>query len=132
MKIGRTLRPGQPGTGKYVEQYGDALVCIRYRYDADRNTRLTTVELITEERPWKKHTKNQKNIQQRSAIADTVSPDMTEFLQNQIMSVRIEYGEVDLGKFVKAAGGIWNREKRVWELAYKDVAALGLQDRVVG
>lgn len=46
-------------------------------------------------------------------------------------SVRIEYSESELRKQVKAAGGTWNREKKVWEIAYKDVLALGLTDRVV-
>jgi hypothetical protein len=27
-------RPGQRGTVKLVERYGDKLVCVRYRYDA--------------------------------------------------------------------------------------------------
>ncbi|MEZ4525096.1 MAG: hypothetical protein R2941_04150 [Desulfobacterales bacterium] len=52
-------------------------------------------------------------------------------LPKKLLSVCIEYGEVELGKLVKAAGGRWNREKKVWELAHSDVAALGLLDRVV-
>ena len=28
-----TLRPGQAGTRKLVERYGDRLVCVRYVYD---------------------------------------------------------------------------------------------------
>ena len=33
MKARVTLKPGQKGTKKLVERYGDALVCVRYRYD---------------------------------------------------------------------------------------------------
>ncbi|MEE4355551.1 MAG: hypothetical protein V2I97_03730 [Desulfococcaceae bacterium] len=132
MKARLTLRPVQKGTGKLTRLDGDRLYRVRYRYDEKTKKRFKTVELIAEERPWKKHTENRKDMQQRTAIADPVSPDMTEFLQNRLLSVRIEYGEVELGKLVKAAGGIWNREKRVWVLAHKDVMALGLQDRVVG
>ncbi|MEZ4528664.1 MAG: hypothetical protein R2941_22350 [Desulfobacterales bacterium] len=135
MEIRRTLHPGQPGTKKYVDQYGESLVCIRYRYDAVRNTRLTTVELIAEERPWKRHSekipKSLKNEKQESEITAPGSLNMTEFSQNQLLSVRIKYGEAELGRLVKAAGGRWNREKKVWELAHRDVAALGLLDRVV-
>lgn len=35
-----------------MEQYGDRLVCVRYRYDEKRRMRLETVELIEEESPW--------------------------------------------------------------------------------
>ncbi|BDV42288.1 hypothetical protein GURASL_12110 [Geotalea uraniireducens] len=45
------LKPGQKGTQRLVEQYGDALLCVRYRCDAKRGVRLKTVELIVEERP---------------------------------------------------------------------------------
>jgi hypothetical protein len=40
------LKPGQKGTKALVEQYGDALVCVRYRYDEASRTRIKTVELI--------------------------------------------------------------------------------------
>ena len=42
------LKPGQKGTKALVEKYGDALVCVRYRYDETSRTRLKTVELIVE------------------------------------------------------------------------------------
>ena len=33
------LKPGQNGTKRLVEKYGDALVCVRYRYDEASRTR---------------------------------------------------------------------------------------------
>jgi len=42
------LKPGQRGTKALVEQHGDALVCIRFRYDAASRTRFKTVELVVE------------------------------------------------------------------------------------
>jgi len=35
-----------------VETYGDQLVCVRYRYDAERKRRYKTVELIIDEVNW--------------------------------------------------------------------------------
>ena len=52
MFIGSTVAPGQRGTRKLLAQYGDRLVCVRYRYDAQRRKRLKTVELIVEEDAW--------------------------------------------------------------------------------
>jgi hypothetical protein len=42
------LNPGQRGTKKLVANYGDRLVCVRYRYDEQTKRRYKTVELIEE------------------------------------------------------------------------------------
>jgi hypothetical protein len=55
----------------------------------------------------------------------------TRIPTNKIVSIRIAYGEVHLGRLVKAAGGKWNPQKRVWELPYREVQALGLEERMV-
>jgi hypothetical protein len=47
------LKPGQKGTKKLHTQYGDRLICVRYRYDPQLKKRFKTVELIVEERDWK-------------------------------------------------------------------------------
>jgi hypothetical protein len=47
-----TLQPGRPGTKRLVDEYGERLVCVRYRYDDARHRRLKTVELIVEDVPW--------------------------------------------------------------------------------
>jgi hypothetical protein len=39
-----TLRPSQPGTKQLRVQCGERLVCVRYRYDEQRQKRLKTVE----------------------------------------------------------------------------------------
>ena len=52
MQTRLSLRPGQKGTKKLVAEYGDRLIAVRYRYDADRQRRYKTVELIVQESPW--------------------------------------------------------------------------------
>ncbi|MEM8488590.1 MAG: hypothetical protein AAF564_23785 [Bacteroidota bacterium] len=47
-----TLRPGARGTIRLVHEYGDKLICVRYRYKQDTRTRIKTVELVVDERPW--------------------------------------------------------------------------------
>lgn len=47
-----TLRPGARGTIKLVQQYGDQLICVRYRYNLDTRTRIKTIELIIDEKKW--------------------------------------------------------------------------------
>ncbi|MFQ5652738.1 MAG: hypothetical protein ACE5IY_22625 [bacterium] len=90
----RKLKPGEPGTKKLLEQYGDNLVCVRYRNDRQRNIKTKTVELIVESSPW-------------------VPPE-------SLTHIRINYGEVALGKKVRAAGGKWNRARQLWELPYRN------------
>lgn len=47
-----TLKPGSKGTKKLVAQFGERLVCVRYRYDAPAQVRYKTVELVIDQAPW--------------------------------------------------------------------------------
>ncbi len=107
----KKLHPGQAGTRKLLAAYGEKLVCVRYRYDAENKRRIKTIELIIEETPWE--------------------PNPQKIPVNKIMHLRIKYGEIALGKQVRAAGGKWNREKQIWELPYQEVLKLGLSERIV-
>jgi hypothetical protein len=40
------LKPGKKGMKQLLAQYGDRLVCVRYRYDTQRKKWCKTVELI--------------------------------------------------------------------------------------
>ncbi len=51
MDIRKTLHPGDMGTKRLLSEYGDQLVCVRYRDDKHAQKRFTTVELIIDERP---------------------------------------------------------------------------------
>jgi hypothetical protein len=109
--IRRKLKPGQAGTRKLLAAYGDKLVCVRYRYDAENKRRFKTVELVIEESPWQ--------------------PRPAKTPSNKIMHLRIRYGEIALRNLVKAAGGNWNRESQAWELPYQQVLRLGLSERII-
>ena len=110
MRTQVTLQPGQKGTKKLYDRYGDQLVCVRYRYDAARQRRLKTVELIVEEVPWRPERAARKG-------AETVG-------------VRVAVQEVALQRQVKLAGGRWNPARRVWELRRDQALKLGLKDRI--
>ena len=47
-----TLKPGRPGTKELLAEYGDRLLCVRYRYDDEREIRYKTAEVIVQEAPW--------------------------------------------------------------------------------
>jgi len=113
METRLSLAPGQNGTKKLLARYGERLVCVRYRYDAARKVRHKTVELIVETTPW---APNRRNA--RRELEDLVA-------------VRIGFSETDLRERIKATGAIWRPRQRMWEVDWKAVRELGLQDRVV-
>ncbi len=92
------LKPGQKGTKALVEKYGDALVCVRYRYDETSRTRLKTVELIIE--------KKELPTPQQVSVDDALVP------------VRISYGERELGKTAKTMGGKWDPDVKLWYIQH--------------
>jgi hypothetical protein len=51
MKSYANLKPGQKGTRRLMEKYGDSLLCVRYRYDEKRGLGLKTAEIIVEAKP---------------------------------------------------------------------------------
>jgi hypothetical protein len=103
------LRPGQRGTKQWLTQYGDRLVCVQYRYDAQQYKHFTTVEIIVAEGAWS---------------PPPPAPDT-------IVGVRVAWGEATLARQIKAAGGQWNRHQKAWEVRYDQVVALGLVNRIV-
>ncbi|CAG0945323.1 hypothetical protein ANRL1_02260 [Anaerolineae bacterium] len=98
-------------TKRLIAEHGDRLVCVRYRYDAQKKRRYKTVELIVEEMPWTPKPKRPRG--------------------DSIAAIRVNWGEADVARQVKRAGGKWNPQKKVWELRYDQVVQLGLQSRLV-
>ena len=110
IRIRLHLKPGQKGTKQLVAQYGDCLICVRYRYDAQRKKRFKTVELLVAEREWEPPRRRH----------DT-----------DVVSLRVASAEATLRDRVKQAGGKWDPQRRVWHLRYDQVLALQLADRIV-
>jgi len=110
MDVKANLSPGSNGTKTLLREYGDQLVCVRYRYDKKRHKRFKTVELIIEEKDW---------------FPGTISyPEKRVF-------VRIGYGEAELRELIKRNGGYWNPNKKAWHLSYRKIVELGLEKRLL-
>lgn len=108
-----TLKPGRPGTKKLLAEYGSRLVCVRYRYDDERQTRCKTIELVIDEIPWPPPTRP-------SRLRPTDS-----------VTVRIRYHEDALREAIKRHGGRWDPKDKTWTLTYGAALALRLTDRIV-
>jgi hypothetical protein len=110
LRVRLKLKPGQPGTKYLCREYGDRLLCVRYRYDDKNQKRYTTVELIVAEQPW-----------QPAAL----KPDT-------LVRIVIGFDEIDLRQKVKDAGGKWSKSTKTWKIPYKTARKLGLKKRIVG
>jgi hypothetical protein len=83
-RVGAVFRPGSRGTKKWVDMYGDNLVCIRYRYDEECGRRFTTAEIIVHEFDW-------------------TPPHSTK--QTPRVDIRVRWNEKELQAAMGAAGG---------------------------
>jgi hypothetical protein len=114
MEVEKTLRPGMDGTKRFVERFGNQLVCVRQRIDRAGGVRYTTVELVVDHRP----------------ASPRLDPAVTR-RPVDLVPLRITFKEQELRQQVRAAGGRWDAERRVWWLAADLVHQLQLEDRRV-
>lgn len=105
-----TLKPGRAGTRDLVEQYGDRLICVRYRYDDELGLRYKTVELIVDEKAW--------------------TPPGTPHRPTDLVHVRIAPDETRLCDAIQLLGGRWHRKTKTWQLAYAATTALRITNRI--
>ena len=112
MEVIKTLRPGYRGTARLLRKYGERLVCVRYRFDPERNKHVTTVEIVVDE---------------RDATGEHVSSGDQIPISQKSVVVRIDLHETELRDQAKQANGIWDPERRGWVLPYTTVLRLGLQ-----
>ncbi len=123
MEIRTVRKPGDKGTQRLMRQYGDRLVCLRYRYDMAKGKRYKTVELIIAEEDWRPPERHpQETLRDRPPV---------QRQPMQRLGIRLAYEEADLRQQIKAAGGLWDPNKRVWFVPAATVQELGLTDRVV-
>jgi hypothetical protein len=95
MRTRLALLPGDHGARRLYEQYGEQLVCVRYRYDEQLQKRFKTVELIIKEYDWKP----QEKIQPTDAV----------------VQIRATPSELKIRRQVKQVGGVLKPQLRVWE-----------------
>jgi uncharacterized Fe-S cluster-containing radical SAM superfamily enzyme len=109
MKSYNHLKPGQKGTKRLVEQYGDALLCVRYRYDEKRGVRLKTVEIVVEERP-------------------TIP---SRFKDGDIVSVSVHFDEMELREQLRTLRARWDSQAKLWFVPYRLIRGTPLEARII-
>lgn len=94
-----------------VAEYGDALLCVRYRYDELSRTRLKTVELIIERKPW--------------------TPTSHRYMDSTLVPVRIGFQDKASRDQAKSAQGKWDPEAKVWYIEYGKIKGTELEKFVI-
>ena len=103
------VKPGQNGSKRLLEQYGDRLLCVRCRYDEERRMRVKTVEIIVEERPWQ--------------------PPF-RFRDEDLVPVTVAFEELGLREKLRKARGKWDPQGKVWLVEYGKVRGTELETRI--
>jgi len=103
-RVIKTLQPEDAGARRWAAEYGDRLVCVRYRMDLKRQRRKTTVELVVEDVP------------RLGALP---------------VAVQVAFEETALRQQVRAAGGTWDARAKLWRLPLDTARRLGLTERIV-
>ncbi len=107
MKTRLILKAGQPGTKSLVKRYGEALLCVRFKYDARTRQRIKTIELVVERKAW--------------------TPPKPTYTSDTLVPLRIEPYDMPMRQRAKAAGGRWNPEKRRWFVKFGKIAGTPLE-----
>jgi len=81
-------------------------------YDATTGRRLKTVELVVEAVPWRPRPRHPRRN------------------DDEIVAVRIAFGEVELREHAKRLGAVWRPVQKLWEITWRDAKRLGISDRV--
>ncbi len=117
MDVVRTIAPGKRGSIRFLKEWGDQLVNVRYRKDLENKQMLTTIEIVVAKRP---------------ILTPQKSPN--NFYQNcfqEFVAIKIYYKEIDYRTRVKQAGGVWSQQMKMWVIKKEIVERLGLLERIV-
>lgn len=97
MKAHKHLKPGENGTRRLVERFGDSLLCVRYRYDAIRDVRIKTAEIIVDEKPGK---------------------GMPRIRETDYVLVEVPFTMKALRERLKGVGAKWVPEQKLWRVRW--------------
>lgn len=104
----KTLRPGQPGTQRWLAQHGRQLVCVRYRRDPTGLHSCTTIEIVV-----RRHTMRGQAFDRR------------------MFHIWIGAEEHDLRDMVRTHGGRRQTRRGIWALDGRTIRQLRLAERVI-
>jgi hypothetical protein len=110
-EVRKTLRPGDPGTRRFARDWGERLVCVRYRVDPSKRLRYTTVEIVASTpKAWRPPSRPAPSA---------------------LVYVRTGGDEWELKQRLRAARAVWEPELGAWRLRYETAVRLKLRRRIL-
>jgi hypothetical protein len=106
LRVTKKLAPTDRGSIKLSEEFGDTLVCVRHRLDAQAKIRYTTVELCV------------------ARVEVKPRPPVT-------VAIRTNPDEYALRRVLRAAGATFDSRLGLWKLHKRVATILRLTSRVV-
>jgi hypothetical protein len=91
-------------------KYGDALLCVRYRYDEKRGVWMQTVEIVVEEK--------------------AVGP-AARYRDDDTVKLIVAFTEQGLRARLKATGGRWDPQDKLWVVRYGAIRGMELEERIL-
>lgn len=122
MLVRRIIKPGANGTRKHCQDYGDKLVCVRYRYDYQKQLRHKSIEIIVDTQPWQPPSPHPAEYERPCTVVKVPA---------EVVGVRIGFQEKDLQQQIKGIGGQWSKTDKLWYAREALVHHIGLGDRIV-
>ncbi len=116
MKITKTMKPGKKGTQRFVREWGENLVAVRYREEPKKKKVFTTIEIIVDERD-----KSPTPVNRHKQLA---------IERKKVVAVSVKYQETELRHRLKERGARWSQQLKLWLVQYEHVVALGITDKV--
>lgn len=107
-RVTKTLWPPQAGTIKLGRQYGDSLLCVRYRHDGSGLKRYTTIELVIDE-----------------------APVVGKQVNARLFAVHMLHAEDALIELALKRGAHWHARDRKWIMKGELVKQLGLEEHAL-
>ena len=104
-RVAKKIGLGQRGAVELARLHGEALLCVRYRENADGTERLTTVGLVVE----------------RAVIQKRDDP---------IVAFKVKPEELELRRLAQARGAKYDSKNFMWNLARSQVLRMGLKARI--
>ncbi|HUF30288.1 MAG TPA: hypothetical protein VMM77_06445 [Gemmatimonadaceae bacterium] len=111
MRTMLTRRAGAPGTKRLLAEYGEDLVCVRYRYDEEAGQRLKTVEIVVSRVKWVR------------------APEVHE--AGEAVRLRLTGDEDLLRRALLLNGGKWDERTDAWTVSRGVAESLGLRGRIL-
>ena len=108
MKTYAHLKPGQKGTRRLVETYGEKLLCVRYRYDEKRGVKVKTVEIIVDEKPLRHPRYN----------------------DDDVVPISVAFDETELRDALKKIRARWEPQIKMWFAPYRLIRGTPLEAKI--